>query len=148
MKKCPRCRLVNPGSALRCDCGYDFASQSIKASYLDTSRFDVLEQAGALDKLSAASLRAKLEKGDRYVVFQFCISIIFITFKRRSRPYLIRPQDRRFTAGLPYTLVSLVCGWWGVPWGPIWTISTVVNNCRGGVDVTYEVLSGMVRGSR
>ena len=32
--KCPRCGLINPESALRCDCGYDFKSHTIKQSYL------------------------------------------------------------------------------------------------------------------
>ena len=31
---CPKCGLVNPETALRCDCGYDFATQSVKASYI------------------------------------------------------------------------------------------------------------------
>ena len=31
---CPRCRLLNPPEALRCDCGYDFATQTVKSSYL------------------------------------------------------------------------------------------------------------------
>jgi hypothetical protein len=32
--KCPNCDLVNPETALRCDCGYDFQSGQIKGSYL------------------------------------------------------------------------------------------------------------------
>ena len=32
---CPRCRLVNPDEAERCDCGYDFASGEMKGSYLE-----------------------------------------------------------------------------------------------------------------
>ena len=35
---CPNCRLVNPPSAQRCDCGYDFATKSLKSSYLADSR--------------------------------------------------------------------------------------------------------------
>jgi hypothetical protein len=34
MKDCPTCRLVNPDTASRCDCGDDFPSGSMQASYL------------------------------------------------------------------------------------------------------------------
>lgn len=32
--KCPNCGLENPDTALRCDCGYDFASGQMKTSAL------------------------------------------------------------------------------------------------------------------
>ena len=31
--KCPNCKLINPETALRCDCGYDFQSGKMKAPY-------------------------------------------------------------------------------------------------------------------
>ena len=34
--QCPRCGVYHPGSAQRCDCGYDFASGEVKASNLLT----------------------------------------------------------------------------------------------------------------
>ena len=33
--KCPECGLINPESAMRCDCGYDFQSQRMKESYIE-----------------------------------------------------------------------------------------------------------------
>ena len=32
--KCPACGLINPRGAQRCDCGYDFESQTMERSYL------------------------------------------------------------------------------------------------------------------
>lgn len=33
-KNCPKCGLISAASAIRCDCGYDFASGKVKDSYL------------------------------------------------------------------------------------------------------------------
>jgi hypothetical protein len=41
--------------------------------------------------------------------------------------------------GFVYSLVSLFLGWWGVPWGLIYTPMTVFTNLCGGQDVTDEV---------
>jgi hypothetical protein len=43
--------------------------------------------------------------------------------------------------GLPFSLISLVAGWWGIPWGPIWTLTTLATNLSGGKDVTREILA-------
>ena len=31
---CPRCHLLSPDEARRCDCGYDFTTRSVESSYL------------------------------------------------------------------------------------------------------------------
>ena len=36
---CPHCKLINPPSALRCDCGYDFKLRSVESSYLADRRY-------------------------------------------------------------------------------------------------------------
>jgi hypothetical protein len=36
---CPRCGLVNPPKAQRCDCGYDFVTRRMKRSYLVRRQF-------------------------------------------------------------------------------------------------------------
>jgi hypothetical protein len=34
MKDCPACKLVNPDTAQRCDCGYDFPTGTMQQSYV------------------------------------------------------------------------------------------------------------------
>ena len=38
MKNCPNCKLTNPDSAIRCDCGWDFETDSQKTSYINETR--------------------------------------------------------------------------------------------------------------
>ena len=42
--------------------------------------------------------------------------------------------------GMTYILISVLLGWWGIPWGPIWTIQSLYINLKGGKDITSEVL--------
>ena len=35
-KECPKCGLINPTDSERCDCGYDFESRTIQASYIQS----------------------------------------------------------------------------------------------------------------
>jgi hypothetical protein len=37
--------------------------------------------------------------------------------------------------------LSLIVGWWGIPWDPIYTIGSVYKNLTGGIDVTGDVLN-------
>lgn len=32
--ECPNCKLVNPPTSMRCDCGYDFQTHTIEQPYL------------------------------------------------------------------------------------------------------------------
>jgi len=44
---------------------------------------------------------------------------------------------------LGFTLLSLVLGWWGIPWGPIYTVQSLWVNAQGGRDVTREVAAAL-----
>lgn len=72
----------------------------------------------------------------RLVVFHYCVSLGIVSFKRSSGVKVIPPGGSRFLAGLPYTLFTICAGWWGIPWGPIWTLEAIGRNLRGGTDVT------------
>jgi hypothetical protein len=96
-----------------------------------------------LDSVSPDQLKLHLGRGARFVLFQYCVSLVVVTFKRPSAIYFVKPGESVAAAGLGFTLISLVAGWWGIPWGPIYTIQSVWVNCRGGRDVTKEVVAAL-----
>ncbi len=55
--QCTRCGLFNPPSAIRCDCGFDFESGTVKQSYLNAvARPPVVTDTAAVRSLWAAIL--------------------------------------------------------------------------------------------
>jgi hypothetical protein len=107
MRHCPKCALVNPDGALRCDCGFDFPSGTTLASYLtekeQTARFDWRMQVfnsllGSMVVFAAISL---LNSDATLFLFLFInailsVSIIFLLIyavfsknRRRSRRQLL-----------------------------------------------------------
>lgn len=98
---------------------------------------------GLEDIKSGGELQAEIAQGGKFVIYQFCISILIMTFKRSSNIYFISHEQNAVVKGLPYTLLSLLLGWWGIPWGPIYTIQSVWVNFQGGKNVTQEILASM-----
>jgi hypothetical protein len=96
-----------------------------------------------IETLSPDQLRHEIERGGRFVIFQYCISIVVLTFKRVSDIHFIKGEESVFRKGAAYSVISLLCGWWGIPWGPIWTVSALITNCRGGRDVTADVVRAL-----
>jgi hypothetical protein len=90
------------------------------------------------ENMSGQELAAQVQNGAKIVVFQYCVSVIVLRFKRSSDPFLIRPGESAFAKSLPYTLISLTFGWWGIPWGFIYTPWALIVNLGGGKDVTRE----------
>lgn len=107
MRQCPKCALINPDGALRCDCGFDFPSGTTLASYLtkkeQTARFDWRRQVfnsllGSTVVFAAISL---LNSDATLFLFLFInailsVSIIFLLIyaafsknRRRSRRQLL-----------------------------------------------------------
>jgi hypothetical protein len=98
-----------------------------------------------IQHMSPAQLRAELQQGAKFVVYQYCISIVVMSFKRNSRVYFVPAQgggNKGAMAGC--CAVSLLLGWWGFPWGPIWTLATLFGNLTGGLDVTAEVQASLL----
>ncbi len=95
------------------------------------------------DGMTATELSMELQRGGRFVVYQYCISILIMTFRRGSDIYFIREGESAVGRGMGYTLLSLVAGWWGIPWGLIFTVGALANNLRGGKDVTQQVVASL-----
>lgn len=82
---------------------------------------------------------ADSEQDSRLVVYEYCISLLAVSLRRTSRPIRLRSGQRAWIRGLPYVLVSLLFGWWGLPWGLIYTPMAVFANLAGGIDITAQV---------
>lgn len=93
-----------------------------------------------LEGVSVAQLADDLERGARFVRFEYVISVVLVTFRRSSAIYYLRPGQSALSKSWPYTLLSAVLGWWGIPWGFIYTPGAIFRNLRGGRDLTQRVM--------
>lgn len=100
-----------------------------------------------IEGINGQQIAFELERGAKFVIYQYCISILIMTFRRSSDIYFVRAGESAFSKGLGFSLISLLLGWWGIPWGPIYTIGSFITNFGGGKDVTQEVLATIQQGN-
>lgn len=96
-----------------------------------------------IEGMSAQQIAFEVQQGAKFVQYQYCISALVITFKRGTDIYLIRAGESRAMKGLGWTLLTLLAGWWGIPWGPIYTIQSLWVNLGGGHDLTAQAVSAL-----
>jgi hypothetical protein len=96
-----------------------------------------------IDGLSVEQVKSEIARGGKFVIFTYAVSILIATFKRPTGVHFIRSGESAVAKGIPATLISLVAGWWGFPWGPIYTIQSIANNFAGGKDVTNEIMASI-----
>jgi hypothetical protein len=65
----------------------------------------------------------------------YTISFIVMTLKRPGSSGIFCSSCRR-KEGLKYSVVSGLFGWWGFPWGPIYTVQAIGQNSAGGFQDT------------
>ncbi len=94
-----------------------------------------------IDNLTLAEIQDEIYTGGRFVVFEWCLSLLIVTLRRPTDVYFLRADQSGFLQGLPYTLLSFLLGWWGIPWGLIYTPMAIYSNLSGGRDVTAQVSS-------
>lgn len=94
-----------------------------------------------VEGLTNEQVNEEIGRGGRFVMYQYCISILVMTFRRPSSIYFFKAGEGAIGKGLGFSLITLLLGWWGIPWGPIYTIQSLWVNFGGGRDVTQEVMA-------
>lgn len=91
--------------------------------------------------LSSDELRGEVSKGGRLIYYPYIISLGLVTFKKKSDLYLVRKNENPLKRSIPFLLISMLFGWWGIPMGPKLTLQSIRINKNGGKDITEEVMS-------
>ena len=92
-----------------------------------------------IEGMSDADILAEVQKGGRFV-YMYCFSVLVLTFRRGTDVYFLKAGESGFKHSMGWTAMTLFLGWWGVPWGPIYSIQCLYTNLRGGRDVTNEIV--------
>lgn len=83
----------------------------------------------------------ELANGAKFITYNYCISIFFaVTLKRMSPAYLILPHEPPTKYKRKYNLLTRVFGWWGIPWGIVYSIRFLKSNNSGGLDITNDIM--------
>jgi hypothetical protein len=94
-----------------------------------------------IENLSGVDLRKLVSEGGKFVIYKYCISIVIASFNNPSDIYFIKPNHSRISPAIGFLFTNLFLGWWGIPWGPIYTIGNIAIILGGGKDVTNEVMA-------
>lgn len=92
-----------------------------------------------IESMNNQQIAFELQRGGKFVQYQYCVSILILTFKQGTDIYFVRADENPVVKGLGWTLLTLLAGWWGIPFGPIYTVQCLYYNLRGGHDVTAQV---------
>ena len=82
--------------------------------------------------------------GGRLVVFQYVFSVLVMTFRRNTGIHYIAPGQSAAGLAFQWSLIPWLFGWWGFPWGFIYTPAALWRNTAGGVDVSEPILAHVI----
>ncbi|MCP4228914.1 MAG: hypothetical protein GY771_02040 [bacterium] len=94
--------------------------------------------------ITPEQLRLAVSRGARFVVYEYCVSLVVISFSRYSKPIFVPYGVSGAAAGWKYTALTLLFGWWGFPFGIILSIKALWTNLRGGKDVTESLMGELL----
>ncbi|AMV28133.1 hypothetical protein VT84_27250 [Gemmata sp. SH-PL17] len=97
-----------------------------------------------IDGMTVGELAEEVNNGGKFVIFQYAISLLVVSFKNPTDIHFIRAGQGTFGKSIGPTLTSLVLGWWGIPFGIFFTIESLFINLSGGRDVTNDVMNSIL----
>ncbi|WP_182418601.1 hypothetical protein [Bartonella sp. HY038] len=96
-----------------------------------------------IENMSVEEIREEVAKGGRFVQYIWCVSIIIMSFKNPTDIFFVRSDESAAKKALPYTLLTLFLGWWGFPWGILYSFQCLGVNTSGGYDLTEEFMQSI-----
>lgn len=96
----------------------------------------IIEEATTLN-----TLKTEVANGGKFKIYPYCISLfLVVTLKRLSPAIFIKSGESDLKFRRKYNRLSYFLGWWGIPWGVMYTINYTRLNRKGGIDVTDDVM--------
>ncbi|WP_051655938.1 MULTISPECIES: hypothetical protein [unclassified Bacteroides] len=87
---------------------------------------------------SINELEMDIARGGKFVIYTYTISLIAFTTRRPTDIYYIKSDEHAIGKGWPFLILSFFLGWWGIPWGPIYTIQSIWY-AFAGKNITEEI---------
>ena len=110
-------------------------------TYLPAIEKRLKKQLIGLEELSFDELQLKLQEGGRFVCYSVVVSAVVLTSRQATEIYFQRADRYSPAARWVSTLFTFLFGWWGFPWGIIYTPGALLRNLQGGIDVSDEVVA-------
>lgn len=126
----------------------DTWTQDDVSAYLSQPLLDKGRPVAGTEGMSIQQIEDDVLRGGRFRIFRYNFSLVVVSFQRSSGIQYIRAGHGPGAHAWPWTLLSVVVGWWGIPWGIFFTLQTLWTNCMGGKDVTSELLASVVGAQR
>ncbi|MBA3707234.1 MAG: hypothetical protein H0W83_00265 [Planctomycetes bacterium] len=87
------------------------------------------------------AIESEIENGGKFVMYQYVISVVILSFRQPSPIIFVKGGGSRIAKGFKYTAIAFLFGWWGIPWGILYTIGALGSNLTGSKDLTREVMA-------
>lgn len=109
---------------------YHVLGNAERRAQYDNAQPDPTESAaGQLEPITCDRCSAVTAQ-PRYVIFRSVVSFVVATMRTPMQGVFCARCARR--EAFRASAVSAAAGWWGLPWGPLWTIAEILHNALGG----------------